>query len=79
MSKLGVHSFSISLDGYGAGPSQNPDNPLGVGTDLLHDWGNCHHMQVAMAAQQKSIDPLTVGQLSSRHFARCARQCNLVY
>ena len=38
MSKLRVHSFSISLDGYGAGPSQSPDNPLGVGTDLLHDW-----------------------------------------
>ena len=38
MSKLRVHSFSISLDGYGAGPNQSPDNPLGVGADKLHDW-----------------------------------------
>jgi hypothetical protein len=54
MSKLRVHSFSISLDGgYSAGPSQSPDNPLGVGTDLLHDWAIFHHMQVAMAARGK--------------------------
>lgn len=38
MSKLRVHSFSISLDGYGAGPNQSRDNPLGVGADNLHDW-----------------------------------------
>jgi dihydrofolate reductase len=38
MSKLRVHCFSISLDGYGAGPSQSLDNPLGVGGDSLHPW-----------------------------------------
>ena len=38
MSKLRVHSFSISLDGFGAGPDQSPDNPLGIGADKLHDW-----------------------------------------
>jgi hypothetical protein len=31
MSKLRVHSFAISIDGYGAGPDQDPDNPLGKG------------------------------------------------
>ncbi len=31
MSKLRVHSFSISIDGYGAGPNQDLQNPLGVG------------------------------------------------
>jgi len=31
MSKLPVHSFSISIDGYGAGPDQDLENPLGVG------------------------------------------------
>ena len=31
MSKLRVQSFSISLDGYGAGPDQDLENPLGVG------------------------------------------------
>jgi dihydrofolate reductase len=38
MPKLRVHNFAISLDGYGAGPDQGPDNPLGVGGDRLHDW-----------------------------------------
>lgn len=38
MSKLRVHTFSISLDGYGAGPRQDLENPLGVGGLALHDW-----------------------------------------
>ncbi len=38
MSKLRVHAFSISLDGYGAGPNQDPENPLGVGGMALHEW-----------------------------------------
>ncbi len=28
MSKLRIHCFAISIDGYGAGPNQNLDNPL---------------------------------------------------
>jgi hypothetical protein len=31
MSKLRVHSFSISFDGYGGGPNQDIENPLLVG------------------------------------------------
>ena len=31
VSRLRVQSFSISLDGYGAGPDQDLENPLGVG------------------------------------------------
>jgi dihydrofolate reductase len=38
MPKLRVHGFTISLDGYGAGPNQNLDNPLGVGGGALHEW-----------------------------------------
>jgi len=38
MSKLRVHAFGISVDGYGAGPSQSLENPLGVGGLALHDW-----------------------------------------
>jgi dihydrofolate reductase len=38
MSKLRVHSFSISIDGYGAGPSQDLQHPLGVGGPALFDW-----------------------------------------
>lgn len=38
MSKLRVQSFSISLDGFGAGPRQDLANPLGVGGMELHGW-----------------------------------------
>src|SRR6266851_1880051 len=38
MPKLRVHNFAISVDGYGAGPSQSLDNPLGVGGPRLHEW-----------------------------------------
>ena len=38
MSRLRVHSFAISLDGYGAVPKQDLDNPLGVGGVALHEW-----------------------------------------
>ena len=38
MTKLRVSSFSISLDGYGAGPEQSLENPLGVGGVALHEW-----------------------------------------
>jgi len=37
-SRLRVHCFSTSIDGYGAGPSQDIENPLGVGGAALHQW-----------------------------------------
>jgi hypothetical protein len=33
-----VEGFTISLDGYGAGPNQDIRNPLGVGATDLHQW-----------------------------------------
>jgi dihydrofolate reductase len=38
MSKLKVSSFTISIDGYGAGPDQDLENPLGAGGTTLHEW-----------------------------------------
>ena len=38
MARLVVNSFTISLDGYGAGPNQSVETPLGVGGEELHDW-----------------------------------------
>jgi dihydrofolate reductase len=38
MSKLKVQSFSISLDGHGAGSQQSRKDPLGVGGERLHEW-----------------------------------------
>jgi dihydrofolate reductase len=38
MPKVRVSNFAISLDGYGAGPDQSVEDPLGVGGERLHDW-----------------------------------------
>ena len=38
MSKLRVNAFTLSLDGFGAGPDQSLANPLGVGGEDLHKW-----------------------------------------
>lgn len=38
MTKVRVAAFSVSLDGYGAGPDQDLNNPLGVGGLVLHGW-----------------------------------------
>jgi dihydrofolate reductase len=38
MSRVRVHNFTISLDGYGAGPHQTRETPLGVGGESLHEW-----------------------------------------
>src|SRR5689334_12406822 len=38
MPKLRVHAFSVSIDGFAAGPSQSLENPLGVGGMQLHEW-----------------------------------------
>jgi dihydrofolate reductase len=36
--KLRVHCFAVSIDGFGAGPRQDRDNPLGIGGMALHEW-----------------------------------------
>ena len=38
MTRVRVEGFTISLDGYGAGPNQDLSNPLGVGGTELHQW-----------------------------------------
>lgn len=38
MSKVRVAAFSVSIDGFGAGPRQDLNNPLGVGGFELHGW-----------------------------------------
>ena len=38
MQKLRVESFTISVDGFGAGPNQSLENPLGAGGGNLHQW-----------------------------------------
>jgi hypothetical protein len=38
MSKLRVNCFSVSLDGFGAGPNQSVDDPLGERGETLLEW-----------------------------------------
>jgi hypothetical protein len=38
VSKLRVQSFAIFIDGYGAGPNQDLQNPLGVRGPELMEW-----------------------------------------
>ena len=38
MSKLRVESFSMSIDGFSAGPDQSLENPMGIGGQALHEW-----------------------------------------
>ena len=38
MSRVIVSSFGLSIDGFGAGPNQSLDNPLGVGGPTLMEW-----------------------------------------
>jgi dihydrofolate reductase len=38
MSKVRVNAFSLSADGFAAGPDQDREHPLGRGGGQLHDW-----------------------------------------
>src|SRR5438132_605260 len=38
VSKLRVQSFAVSIDGFGAGPNQDLQNPLGVRGPELMEW-----------------------------------------
>ncbi|GGP18821.1 dihydrofolate reductase family protein [Silvimonas iriomotensis] len=38
MTRVRVAAYTISLDGYGAGPNQSLENPLGIGGTDLHQW-----------------------------------------
>jgi dihydrofolate reductase len=33
-----VHNFTVSIDGYAAGPNQGLEAPLGEGGERLHEW-----------------------------------------
>jgi len=38
MPRVRINCFSVSADGYGAGPAQSLEHPLGVGGEALHEW-----------------------------------------
>jgi dihydrofolate reductase len=51
VSKVRVGAFSISVDGYGAGPQQCIQNPLGIGGLALHEWAFATRMFRRMFGQ----------------------------
>ncbi|MEV6412941.1 dihydrofolate reductase family protein [Kribbella sp. NPDC051718] len=51
MAKVRVHNFTITVDGYAAGPNQRLDKPFGDGMDDLHGW-----MEAAMEAGATGLD-----------------------
>src|SRR5262245_33495473 len=42
--------FTISLDGYGAGPNQSKENPLGVGGEARHNGTGFHFVTEGIEA-----------------------------
>lgn len=52
MSRVSIRAFTVSLDGYGAGPAQDRRNPLGIGGEELHEW--MFPTRTFMAMQKKS-------------------------
>ncbi|HSC86039.1 MAG TPA: dihydrofolate reductase family protein [Polyangiaceae bacterium] len=38
MTRVRVDGFTVSLDGFGAGPDQDLEHPLGTGGTQLHQW-----------------------------------------
>lgn len=52
MGKVRVAAFSVSIDGFGAGPDQSLENPLGLGGKTLHQWFfNTHRFQQMIGGQ----------------------------
>jgi len=59
MSKVRVSGFSVSIDGYGAGPNQDLANPLGVGGPGLHPWlrdSRTFHNMIGQPGGETGVD-----------------------
>ncbi len=68
MSKVKVAAFSVSLDGFGAGPRQDLQNPIGVRGLEMHDWFFQTEVFKRMTGQSSWIREMeafkTIGQSS---------------
>ena len=59
MAKLRVHNFSVSLDGYAAGPEQSRVDPLGAGGERLAAWAfetRTYRKMFGMEGGEEGID-----------------------
>jgi dihydrofolate reductase len=65
MAKVRVHNFTMSLDGYAAGPDQGLDNPVGVGFGPLHEWVRAtrtFHQMIGLAGGEEGLDDEFIAQ-----------------
>jgi dihydrofolate reductase len=62
MSRLRVNAFGISVDGYGAGPGQTLDNPMGTGGMALHKW--VFGTKTFQKMHADLAEPLTAGEVA---------------
>ena len=56
MTKVRVGAFSISVDGFGAGPEQSLEDPLGKRGHELHEWFRGTRMFRAMLGQSDGAE-----------------------
>jgi len=59
MSKLRVNCYSISFDGYSAGPDQSLENPLGIGGPQVFKWQfatQAHHKMTGQPGGETGMD-----------------------
>lgn len=61
MTLIRVDSFTISLDGYGAGPEQTLSAPMGRGGERLHGWAFGTRTFRAMFGQEGGSDGIDEG------------------
>ncbi len=52
MSKVRVHNFSISLDGFGTGEPQTREEPFGHAGERLHEWAFPTHTFTTMFGKE---------------------------
>jgi dihydrofolate reductase len=68
MPKVRIHGYSISLDGYGAGPDQSLANPQGVGGLGNHKWAFATRTLRRMFGQEGGSTGIA-DELAARGFA----------
>jgi dihydrofolate reductase len=69
MSRLRVQSFSLSLDGYGAGPGQDLQNPLGLRGPELMEWLFHTRLWHAMQGKQEGGETGVDDRLATQGFS----------
>lgn len=61
MSRVRIDSFTVSLDGYGAGPDQSLSAPMGAGGGRLHGWALATRSFRAMFGQEGGSNGIDEG------------------